>query len=67
VAKQSVTNIISVTVMNLVPSKAGAMCELLFNRTASGWLLSSVTRKLNKISPNFWRKWKKYQNSYIKA
>ncbi len=27
----------------------------------------SVTRKQNKIMPNFWKKWPKYEKIYIKA
>ncbi len=36
IAQQSVTKIISVTIMNLVKPKAGAKHELLFNEPASG-------------------------------
>ena len=54
VAQQSVTKIISVTIVNLVTPKAGAKHELLLNEPASGWFVehlsySIVVRQCHQI------------------
>ena len=52
VAQQSVTKIISPTIMNLVTPKAGAKNELLFNKPASDSLYCHVQTKHSRFCEN---------------